>query len=515
MNASSKSLREAARRDDSAAEAAVSHAGARLGVITRRRSIRAHLRLWGLGLDVVAAFVSYELALFVFSWTHDAGPAFSLLLLRWETLAVLLIIVAVFVSQGLYKLEVWVSRPLHALVLLRATVIALVLTAFVAFVFKTTLVSDSRLTVFVAFALFFVASAVLRLGLLDARYRRDVRERRGPTVVIGWSTDEGILVSRLKELRGYAQVRTLEPQDRRRNGYDAEPAIVEALRTAQPAPRQVFLDGGSLGHKATLDLIQVACEGGADVYVTGRLLSRLDSTGVLARLFEIPVMRVHRAPSQLPSRSTRLTLRAFDILASGVALVVLSPLFAVIAVAIKLDSRGPVFFPQERAGLHGRTFPFLKFRSMTMGNDAGEHREITERFVRGEHTDDGSTADDYGRPMFKLTGDVRVTRVGRRLRRYSLDELPQFWNVLKGDMSIIGPRPALSYEVEAYKHWHRLRLAVTPGVSGLWQVAGRSRVAFDDMVFQDVMYGLNQSVLTDLYLCAHTVPAVLMGSGGA
>ena len=109
----------------------------------------------------------------------------------------------------------------------------------------------------------------------------------------------------------------------------------------------------------------------------------------------------------------------------------------------------------------------------------------------------------------------RVTRVGRFIRSYSLDELPQFWNVLKGDMSMVGPRPALPYEVEAYKPWHRGRLEVTPGVSGLWQVAGRSRVEFDDMVFQDVVYGYNQSLFTDINICLRTVPAVLTGTGAA
>ena len=114
-----------------------------------------------------------------------------------------------------------------------------------------------------------------------------------------------------------------------------------------------------------------------------------------------------------------------------------------------------------------------------------------------------------------MTADARVTRVGRFIRRYSLDELPQFWNVLKGDMSMVGPRPALPYEVEAYKPWHEQRLQVTPGVSGLWQVAGRSRVEFDDMVFQDIVYGYNQSLLTDVHICMRTVPAVLMGTGAA
>ena len=123
--------------------------------------------------------------------------------------------------------------------------------------------------------------------------------------------------------------------------------------------------------------------------------------------------------------------------------------------------------------------------------------------------------DQWGRPVLKLADDERVTRAGRVLRKWSLDELPQLWNVLKGDMSIVGPRPALEYEVAAYKPWHRRRLEMQPGVSGLWQIAGRSRVGFDEMVFQDIIYGYNQSLLTDVAICLRTVPAVLTARGAA
>jgi lipopolysaccharide/colanic/teichoic acid biosynthesis glycosyltransferase len=118
-------------------------------------------------------------------------------------------------------------------------------------------------------------------------------------------------------------------------------------------------------------------------------------------------------------------------------------------------------------------------------------------------------------PFYKIAEDPRVTKVGRVLRKYSLDELPQFWNVLCGDMSIVGPRPPLPYEVDQYKDWHQLRLSAAPGVSGLWQVAGRSRVSFDEMVFQDAMYGLNESLLTDVAICLRTVPAMLLARGAA
>jgi lipopolysaccharide/colanic/teichoic acid biosynthesis glycosyltransferase len=246
---------------------------------------------------------------------------------------------------------------------------------------------------------------------------------------------------------------------------------------------------------------------GASVYVVGRLVGPLDSSGLLLRLFRLPVMRVHHDPAS--GEPTGLK-RAFDVCASALALIALSPLLALIAVAVKLDSRGPVLFRQERVVARGRTFAFLKFRTMAAGNDPAPHRDYVRRLIEGEEV---AGVDERGEPVLKLAADPRVTRVGRLLRKYSLDELPQLWNVLRGDMSIVGPRPALSYEVAAYKDWHRRRLEAVPGLSGLWQVAGRSRVTFDEMVFQDVVYTCNQSLFTDLTICLRTVPAVLTGKG--
>jgi lipopolysaccharide/colanic/teichoic acid biosynthesis glycosyltransferase len=188
----------------------------------------------------------------------------------------------------------------------------------------------------------------------------------------------------------------------------------------------------------------------------------------------------------------------------------MAPAFAVIAVVIKLSSRGPVFFRQERIGFKGARFKLVKFRTMAVDNDDSVHHEYVRNLI--ENGTEACVNKD-GAEVYKLVDDDRITGVGRFLRKWSIDELPQFWNVLKGDMSVVGPRPAIGYEVAVYKEWHRLRLLVSPGVSGLWQIAGRSRVDFDEMVFQDVMYGYNQSLLTDITICLHTVPAVFTRRG--
>src|SRR3984957_11777731 len=181
----------------------------------------------------------------------------------------------------------------------------------------------------------------------------------------------------------------------------------------------------------------------------------------------------------------RVLKRTMDIVGSALALVFFSPVFLVIAFAVKATSKGPVFFRQRRIGQHGRSFVFLKFRSMQVNNDAAIHKEYVQKLIAGKAEKQPSSGDGEG--VYKLTHDPRVTKIGAFLRKTSLDELPQIINVLKGEMSLVGPRPPVPYEVEAYDIWHRRRLLeAKPGITGLWQVSGRSRVKFDDMVRLDL-----------------------------
>lgn len=204
--------------------------------------------------------------------------------------------------------------------------------------------------------------------------------------------------------------------------------------------------------------------------------------------------------------------RMMDILGSLLALIICTPLFLIIASAIKASSEGPVFFRQQRVGQHGKRFTFLKFRSMHIGNDPSVHQEYVTKLIAGHAEPNPSNGNGEG--VYKLTNDERVTRVGAFLRRASLDELPQFLNVLKGDMSLVGPRPALPYEVAAYQTWHRRRLLeVKPGITGLWQVNGRNRVKFDEMVRLDLRYAKSCSPWLDIRILMRTPRAVLMGEG--
>ena len=200
--------------------------------------------------------------------------------------------------------------------------------------------------------------------------------------------------------------------------------------------------------------------------------------------------------------------RTIDVVGSLILVAILLPFCVAIAIAIKVTSKGPILFRQMRVGHHGRQFQFLKFRSMYVGNDHSVHRDYVTKLISN-----GAVADSSQGNVYKLTGDKRITPIGRFLRRTSLDELPQFINVLKGDMSLVGPRPPIPYELAAYQTWHRRRLLeVKPGITGLWQVNGRSRVKFDDMVRLDLQYATSWTPWLDLKILLRT-PNAVMGSG--
>jgi lipopolysaccharide/colanic/teichoic acid biosynthesis glycosyltransferase len=207
---------------------------------------------------------------------------------------------------------------------------------------------------------------------------------------------------------------------------------------------------------------------------------------------------------QLPGRGRHTRAngagkRLIDVVLAVAALLVIWPLLAVLGLAVRVSSAGPALFRQERIGRGKRPFTMLKLRTMVDGAD---------RLVAGLLDETGAD-----QRFYKFRGDPRITRAGRWLRRWSLDELPQLWNVVRGDMSLVGPRPGLASEVEVYESWQLARLAVRPGLTGTWQVSGRSEVGFDDCVRMDLAYIENWSVRGDLIILAKTIPAVLRRRG--
>ncbi len=212
-------------------------------------------------------------------------------------------------------------------------------------------------------------------------------------------------------------------------------------------------------------------------------------------------LTVVSAPAHEARAGVDIACRVLDIVAALVMLILLAPVFALIALVIRLDSPGPIFFRQHRVGRGRRQFMVAKFRTMTHGADHDVHRDYMLALI------------ESGTPAPKLAKDVRVTRFGGLLRRTSLDELPQLWNVLRGEMSLVGPRPPIPYEVERYPaHWFE-RFAVKPGLTGLWQVSGRSEVSLEEMIELDCEYVRRRSLLLNVLILLRTVPAVLSARG--
>ena len=237
---------------------------------------------------------------------------------------------------------------------------------------------------------------------------------------------------------------------------------------------------------------------------------RIESGATAAAIATTHLDAEIRTPAQRAAALlSRAAKRVLDVTGSAALLLLTSPFLLAIAALIKLTSPGPVLFRQQRIGWNGKPFTMLKFRTMAVNADSAIHQQYVTAFITTNQAAGGG-----GDKAFKITNDPRVTRIGRFLRKTSLDEFPQFWNVLRGDMSLVGPRPPLRYEVEQYRRWHHLRvLEAKPGITGLWQVMGRSRTTFDEMVRLDLRYARTRSLWTDIRILLATPRAVISGKG--
>jgi exopolysaccharide biosynthesis polyprenyl glycosylphosphotransferase len=261
-------------------------------------------------------------------------------------------------------------------------------------------------------------------------------------------------------------------------------------------PERVIIAFSRASHHEMLQCLRTCRDHGVAIDVVPRLFEFLDGVRSLDHLGGLPVLSIG---TPRLTRSAQVAKRGLDILVAGAALIGMVPLLAAVAIAIKLDSRGPVLFRQQRAGRGREVFELLKFRSMYTDADERKLELMSD-------TDDGV--------MFKMHADPRITRVGRFLRRYSLDELPQLWNVLRGEMSLVGPRPLILPETDALSEdWHLRRLELRPGLTGPWQINGRSETPFHEMVRFDYQYVAGWSLARDLEILLATMPAVLSGRG--
>lgn len=265
---------------------------------------------------------------------------------------------------------------------------------------------------------------------------------------------------------------------------------------------EIIIAESDVTHSSLLDIIDRAQATRAEVRLVSELYNIIPEKVLLEKYLGIPIVKM---PQNYDNALFSVYKRVFDVVLTVIGLILLAIPFVLVALVIKLTSNGPVFYSHTRIGKDCKPFVFYKFRTMYAGNNDSSHRAFVSDLIAGESN---------GGDVKKIENDPRVTSIGKFLRRTSLDELPQLFNVLKGDMSLVGPRPCMPYELEQYQDWHRRRLSVIPGCTGLWQVAGRSAVDFNDMVILDLFYIDNMSPLFDLRIIFRTLPVMLFARGG-
>jgi exopolysaccharide biosynthesis polyprenyl glycosylphosphotransferase len=420
------------------------------------------------------------------------------------------------IAGGLVVVVLWsvpartitTGSPSRVLPVLRGVAIATMILLALSFFYRSESYSRATVLIFLATAaLTVVVADSVHLGLMARmRTNRDATRR---ALLIGYD-DYGKRVAR---------------------ALSQDPAYLEVVGYLEDDPNVLNGNGGLLCLGTTADLRQITRDQPIDTVIIAsgsmspeaiqRLIGECMAAGVhwtfvppmLGLLLDrVQVDSVGGLPL-VSGRGDRLVghawfiKRSFDIVTAALALILVAPFAALAALAIKIDSRGPVIYRQPRIGMDEQPFMLFKFRTMVHDADPVEHRDYTNQWIYGR------TGVGEDSKIHKIEGDPRVTRVGRFLRATSFDEVPQLWNVLRGDMSLVGPRPPISYEVEQYTEWHRLRLSVPPGVTGLWQVTGRNSVSFDDMVRLDLHYIESWSLGLDIRILIRTVPAVVLHRG--
>ncbi len=458
--------------------------------------MEAALRLFDLSALIVALPVAYAIrdAIMRTPSVHSIGysaPFLSVTLLLWLAAAWMFEVYGVYRTRSLGTELYRIGRAL-AVVALSASALG--------YLAKQQEVSRLSFGLYFALAsVLLVANRIAVRGIARAARRRGYNTRRFAVVGTGENA-EYIIQDRAEHPEWGFQFTGYILENGQRPESLPGPALGRLGQLGEILQNNVLDEVIFAVTRDHLDVLQPAVrlceEQGVEVKICLNFFQAAIGRMAMEEVSGLPAL----AFTTTPTDEVALVLkRAFDIAASAIALVLLAPVFTIVAVAVRLDSNGPIFFRQRRVGLHGRAFVFYKFRSMCV--DAEARLESLRQFS------------EVTGPVFKMRQDPRVTRVGHFIRRTSLDELPQFWNVLKGEMSIVGPRPPTPDEVRKYKPWQRRRLSMKPGITCTWQVSGRSDIDFERWMELDLAYIDNWSFWRDLQICFKTIPAVLSSRG--
>jgi exopolysaccharide biosynthesis polyprenyl glycosylphosphotransferase len=468
----------------------------------------------------------------VWVWSKDFAPYVGVLLF------VVLVRLLMLSYLRVYRLQGAFSYIAEFIKIFKAVAVGSLLTIAFTFLFRGGLAfrefSYSRGVFALDFALALAVFTIFHLGL---RYLQTLFRKRDinliPTLIVGTNIEAAQTLRQLKERTdlGYRVVGIIDTEDteeQRENqknlsvnsvssvaktfsgekiagNLDDLPDVIRELEI-----QEVIITDHKIPSERLFEaMMQIGRKQRVEFRLAPSLFNFLPQKTSVEQIGVLPMVRLFREPL---SDAERFIKRASDIFISLLALIFVAPLWLFITLLITFDSRGKSLFKQERVGMDGRIFLCYKFRTMCAGADENLHREAYRKNIEGSTAE--ANAGDDEKPIFgKVKDDPRLTRVGKFLRRSSLDELPQLLNVLKGDMSIVGPRPPIPYEVKEYDLRHRKRLDMKPGITGLWQVSGRNRLTFEEMVRIDLYYIENWSLWLDLKIILLTLPAILRGDG--
>lgn len=468
--------------------------------------------------DVAAIFVSFLAA---YWFRLQSGFFITYLPIRtfhfYSLFGVCALWILIFGIHGLYRRPVYLSVFDQMVGIFNSVNIGVLVILATAFATKTNYFLERRLVLVLAWALSILLLTLFRVVLVRSwMLRNQARDPFRCRVLIVGAGETGAQFVRLARLtmnHVYDLVGFIDDDPgKQRTAVEEVPILgtthqIEKI-ALEGGVERVFVAVTKLHEEQMIDLISRCMRAKVPVKMVSDQFHMFASDTRIERVDGVPTLGVRETPMRGVSYFVK---RIFDFVTASVLLILLLPIFGTLAIMIKTLSAGPVFFKQNRAGQGGAPFPFYKFRTMRVETDDSIHRQYAASFIDGKETEGGEEGEE--RPVYKMTKDPRVTPIGAILRKTSLDELPQLWNVLKGEMSLVGPRPPIVYELQYYKEWHKRRLEAKPGLTGLWQVSGRSEVPFNEMVLLDLYYIDHWSLKLDIEILLRTIPVILFGKG--
>jgi len=468
------------------------------------------------GCDYILLLAAWAAAICIRFWDVPLLDLLSRPLVRTQAVLIVvysLVWIVIFQHFNLYKLNLFMAFGEQLIAIVKSLLYGLIGLVLITFIFKRLDFVDSRAVI----AIFVVTSSVAIFTFRILIFRRlfalasEKKILHRKVLIIGKDRTAKMVAAQIAfdSSQGFDVVGFVNDELPKGERVFEDIYNVGGLSELRSLVKRLDVDEviiaeSDVTHQSLLEIIDRAQESKANVRLVSELYNIIPEKVLLEKYLGIPIVKM---PQNNENVLFNVYKRVFDVVLTLVGIVLLAIPFAVIALLIKLTSKGPVLYRHTRIGKDCKPFEFYKFRTMYVGTDDAVHREFVQDFIKAE-------GDDGENKVRKITDDARVTSIGRILRKTSLDELPQLFNVLRGEMSLVGPRPCLPYELEQYKEWHRRRLAVIPGCTGLWQVAGRSAVDFNDMVILDLFYIDNMSPLFDLRIIFRTLPVMLLAKGG-